>query len=146
MGKHAALKEFSKTNPWFPSLVEGMLDNFLRDPIRIETRLDNLSKKEALTIGKSFALALFDRQVLDAATDLFVNEYGSLIELKKKERFFVPMAVAIGRHKMEQVRPIQPKTNPHTNSQHSNLATPPFTPLSFRLIGGSHLRSALALH
>ena len=100
--KHVALKEFVAKNPWFPYLVEGMLSNWLADPKVIRTKYHNLSKQEALNIGKFFAVALFDRQIADVAVDMFVNEYVSLVELSKKERFFVPMALTIGQRKLEQ--------------------------------------------
>ena len=103
VNKHAGLKECTTTlYPWFPSLVEGMLCDWLADPKVINTKLDNLSSKEALAIGQSFSLALYDRQQADVAVDMFVNEYVSLVELRKKIRFFNQMAVVIGQRKLEQ--------------------------------------------
>ena len=102
VNKHVALKELTAMYPWFPSLVEGMLQNWLVDPVVIRTKLDNLSSKEAYTIGKTFALALFDRQAAGPAVDMFCNEYVSLVELTKKQRFFEAMAVKIGQRKLEQ--------------------------------------------
>jgi hypothetical protein len=101
VNKHLALKEFVGGNPWFPSLVQGMLNNRLRDPTHIKAKLENLSNREALTIGRSFSLALFDRLVADAAADMFINEYGSLVELNERERFFFPMVVKIGQRKLD---------------------------------------------
>ena len=98
---HVALTMFSADNPWFPSLVEGMLSNWLREPIVIKTKLDNLSHKEAFTIGRSFAFTLFDRQTANAAVDMFINEYVSLVELRKRQRFFEAMALTIGQRKLE---------------------------------------------
>ena len=101
VSKHVALKEFAKKNPWFPSLVEGMLSHWLVDPAVIKTKLDNLSNKEALAIGKTFAMAVFGHQISEAAADMFCNEYLSLVELRKRERFFGPMVVTIGQRKIE---------------------------------------------
>lgn len=102
VSSHTGLKEFVLKSPWFPSLLEGMLSNMLRDAVQIDTRLNNLSDYESLTMGRSFALALFDRPTADAAVDVFVNEYPALVALSKKERWFVPMSLAIGQRKLEQ--------------------------------------------
>jgi hypothetical protein len=101
LSNHAALKEFATSNPWFPSLIEGMLSSRLRGPVSIQTRLHNLSNKEALTIGKSFALAVFDRQVAEVATGMFINEYAALVEFSQRERWFIPLATTIGQRKIE---------------------------------------------
>jgi hypothetical protein len=95
------MKDFSALHPWFPFLVEGMLSRRLRDVKDVKTKLENLSNKEALAIGRSFALSVFDRQVADAAVDMFINEYPALVVFAKTERFFVPMATAIAQRKIE---------------------------------------------
>jgi hypothetical protein len=98
---HFALKDFTAIHPWFPFLVEGMLSRRLRDAIDVSTKLENLSRKEALTIGRSFALTVFDRQVADAAVDMFINEYPALVVLAKREKFFVAMVATIAQRKIE---------------------------------------------
>ena len=102
MGKHVGLQEFVNKNPWFPSLVAGMLSNQLRDPKLIRTELDNLSKKEALMIGQSFSVALKARKVAEVGLDVWLHEYAALVQLSRENRFFVPMAVTIGQRKLEQ--------------------------------------------
>jgi hypothetical protein len=99
---HIALKEFSALHPWFPSLVEGMLSRRLRDMRNIRTRLDNLSNREALKIGHSFSVPLRARKSAQVGCDVWINEYPALVLLAKRERFFVPMAHAIGQRKIEQ--------------------------------------------
>ena len=98
---YLGLKDFAMENPWFPSLVEGMLSNWLSDSVIVKTKLDNLSNKEALAIGKSFSMTLYDRQVSDVAVDMFVNEYLPLIELNAGHRFFAPMAIVMGQRKLD---------------------------------------------
>ena len=101
VSKHVALKEFAAKNPWFPSLVEGMLCNWLSDAKIVKTKLDNLSNMDALTIGRSFALTLYDREQAELAADMFVHEYSSLVEFSKRHPFFLPMTVVIGQRKLE---------------------------------------------
>jgi hypothetical protein len=98
---HFALRDFTALHPWFPSLVEGMLSSRLRDIKSIGTKLENLSNKEALTIGRSFALSVFDRQVAEAAVDMFVNEYPALVVFAKRDKFFAAMATAMAQRQIE---------------------------------------------
>ena len=100
--KHVGLGEFVKTNPWFPSLIAGMLNNRLRDPRPIKTKLDNLSNKEAKTIGEFFSTILLDRQVAEAAVDMLVNDYPALATFRKRHCFFLPMAITIGQRKLDE--------------------------------------------
>jgi hypothetical protein len=98
---HVALKEFSELNPWFPSLVVGMLSRRLREMKFVSTKLENLSNKEALTIGHSFSVPLRARKSAQAGSDVWINEYPSLVVLARREKFFVPMAHTIGQRKIE---------------------------------------------
>ena len=99
---HVGLKAFASLNPWFPSLVAGMLDNRLNDRHTITTKLGNLTKREATLIGKSLSMALNDRLVAEAGVDQWLNEYGALVTLSKENIFFVPMSVAISNRKLVQ--------------------------------------------
>jgi hypothetical protein len=101
VNKHVGMKDFSNRHPWFRFLIQGMLSRRLRDPAHSTSKFENLSNREALAIGRSFSLALFDRLTANAAVEMFVNEHSSLIELKKRERFFVPMALTIGQRQLE---------------------------------------------
>ena len=101
VSKQVALKELTAIHHWFPSLLEGMLSNWLRDPEIIITKLNNLSKQEARTIGRSLALALCDRRVAESGVDLWVNDYPALVEFAKRQRWFGPMVLVIGQRKIE---------------------------------------------
>ena len=96
------MKQFTALYPWFPSLIVGMLSNQLHDPKDIRTKLDNLSKKEALAIGRSLSSLLNDRREAVAGVDLWVHEYLALVALSEKSPFFIPMAVTMGQRKIEQ--------------------------------------------
>ena len=101
VNNHAGLKEFVAKYSWFPSLVEAMLSNWLRDPRKVQSKVDNLSKKEATKIGHSLSAILRVRKVPQVGVDVWVREYPALVELAKRERFFVPMAVIIGQRKID---------------------------------------------
>ena len=100
--RHVGLKQFAHSHPWFPSLVAGMLSNWLRDPKIIQTNLATLSSKEALKMGQSFSVALKSRKVAEAGVDVWLNEYAALVQISKENAFFVPMAVTIGQRKLDQ--------------------------------------------
>ena len=102
INQHAGLKEFASQNPWFSSLVSGMLSNWLKEPEIITSTLDNLSNREALSIGKSLSSALEDRVVAESGVDLWIQQYPALVELSKRNKFFVSMATTIGRRNLEQ--------------------------------------------
>ena len=99
---HVGLKKFADNNPWFPALVAGMLSNSLNDPKIINTKLDNLSNKEAMFMGRSLSSALKARKVSEAGVDQWLQQYPALVELSKRNRFFLPMAITIGTRKLIQ--------------------------------------------
>lgn len=96
------LREFIDSNPWFPSLVAGMLSNQLVDPRAINTKLDNLSSKQAFEIGTHFSSAVRDRLIAEAGADMFLNDHPALIAFTKRHSFFLPMTIIIGQRKLEQ--------------------------------------------
>ena len=98
---HAGLKEFTKSNPWFPSLVVGMLSNWIKD-VNVNSKLRNLSNKEAQSIGQSFSSALRARKVAEAGVDQWVHQYPAVVELCKENSFFASMAVTIGKTKLKE--------------------------------------------
>ena len=83
-------------------MVSGMLNNSLSDPKTINTKLDNLSNKEAMFMGRSLSSALRERKVAEAGVDQWMQQYPALIELSKSSKFFLPMAITIGRRKLIQ--------------------------------------------
>ena len=66
------------------------------------SKLDNLSNKEAALIGRSLSAALEDRAVAESGVDMWINDYPSLVELSKRNKFFTPMALTIGQRKLAQ--------------------------------------------
>jgi hypothetical protein len=98
---HVALKEFSALHFWFPSLVAGMLSRKLSDMTFISTKLENLSNREAMQIGRSFSVPLRARKSAQAGCDVWINEYPALVFLAKSERFFVAFAQTVGQRKIE---------------------------------------------
>jgi hypothetical protein len=99
---HVALKVFVAANPWFSSLVQGMLSSQLRSFPMNRTKLDNLSRIEALKIGHSFSGQLRARKTAVVGTDVWINDCAALVELARRVRWFIPMAVTIGQRKIEQ--------------------------------------------
>lgn len=99
---HVGMKEFVLHNVWFPSLVEGMLNNALANVKGLNTRLDLLSNREASKIGGAFSLALLDRLQAQSGTDLWINDFRALTELHVRHSFFAPMAAVIGQWKLNQ--------------------------------------------
>ena len=97
--KHVGLKEYALSNPWFPFLVAGMLNNWIADTY-VTSKLDDLSNREALAIGRSFAAALEDRMVAEAGVDLWIHQFPALVELSKSNKFFLSMATTIGKRKI----------------------------------------------
>ncbi len=79
-----------------------MLSNKLFDTVEIETKLDNLSNAEALTIGKSLSFTLMDRLVAAGGIDLWVHQYPALADFQKRHRFFLPLALTIGQRKLDE--------------------------------------------
>ena len=66
---HVSLKEFASENPWFPSLVIGMLSNRINDAKTVQTKLCTLSSLQAFHIGKSLSKCLKARKTADAGVD-----------------------------------------------------------------------------
>ena len=100
--RHAGLREFTALHPWFPSLLIGMLSNWISEAPKIQTKLNNLTNKEALLIGRALSAALEDRSVAESGVDMWINQYPALFELSNSNRFFVSMAVTIGKRKLVQ--------------------------------------------
>ena len=79
-----------------------MLNNWLVEPKHINTKLCNLSSKDAMSIGKSFAWTLNDRRSAEAGAYLWIHDFPALVELGEKEKFFGPMVVTMGKRKLVQ--------------------------------------------
>ena len=100
--RQRSLRDFIDLHPWFPSLIMGMLNNRISDPQVIDTKLVNLSKVEAMVVGKSLSTALKARKTAEAGVEQWRVQYPSMVELCETEVFFKPMALAIGKQKLIQ--------------------------------------------
>ena len=101
--RYSALSEYSGLNPWFPSLVRGLLSNwinYLKEEKVVTSKLDNLSNSEAFAIGKSFAKALDMSTSATTGCDFWQKQYPAMVELCARDKFVLPMVVAIGQRKM----------------------------------------------
>ena len=96
----ASLKEFSHLYRWFPSLIFGMLDNWLYDPKVIQTKFENLSSVEARYIGRSLSKALKARKTAEAGVDQWLLNYPALVECCGRHPFFLPLCVSLAQQKL----------------------------------------------
>ena len=100
---YASLREYASLNPWFPSLITGMMSNwinYLKKERDITSKLDNLTNSEALEIGEALAKALDAGVTAEAGVDHWILQYPSMKELCKREKFFLPFVVTIGKRKL----------------------------------------------
>ena len=87
--------------PWCIDLMEGILNNhLLMVPPVVKSKMLNLSKMEANTIGRKLAKALKGKRTAEAGVDQWMLAHQAMIEMNKKYKFFIPMIIVIGRQKV----------------------------------------------
>ena len=99
--ENKALRELCELHPWFPSLMEGMLNNHITiGAPSVNSKMLNLSKKEANTIGRRTAKILREKAITEAAVDQWMIQHPAMMEMNEKYDFFIPMCIVIGRQKV----------------------------------------------
>ena len=102
VASHIGLSELVKVLDWFPSLLLGMLNNWMHDTTAVKTRLNNLTQKEAFAIGKSLSISLRQRKQAESGVAQWMSQYPAIMELSESYPWFLPLARTIGKRKLEQ--------------------------------------------
>ena len=99
--EHKSLVELSELYPWFPSLMEGILNNYIMMAApSVNSKMINLSNIEARIIGRKIAKTLREKAIVEAAVDQWKIQNPALLEMDDKYPFFIPMCIVIGRQKV----------------------------------------------
>jgi len=85
------LGEVGEKYDWFDAMLAKLIESKLRPARDVNTRLFNLSRREAQTIGAGLALALATNLTSEAGVDEWIVRYPALKELDKREVWFRPM-------------------------------------------------------
>ena len=99
--ENKCLRELTVIHPWFPSLMKGMLNNHIQVVApAVNSRVLNLSHKEAYTIGSKLSKVLRAKTTTALAVDNWRLQHVALQEMDKKYPFFIPMCIVIGQQKV----------------------------------------------
>ena len=100
INEHAGMRQLCDLYAWLPELLQGMLSMWLKAPVAVASKLDNVTELEASFIGSSLATSLKSRKVADNGVDEWTSNYVSIEELCKRHPFFWHLAVGIGAKKL----------------------------------------------
>ena len=100
--ENKCLGELTVIYPWFPSLMKGILNNHIQVVApSVNTKMLNLSHKEAYTIGSKLSKVLRAKTTAELAIDNWRLQHVALQEMDKKYPFFIPMCIVIGQQKVK---------------------------------------------
>ena len=101
VGQNKGLRKMSELHTFFSSLMEGILNNHLMmsEPA-VNSKIINLSSKEANTIGRKLSKILKSKPTPETAIDQWRLQNPAILELDKRYAFFIPMCITIGTQKV----------------------------------------------
>jgi hypothetical protein len=84
-------RQFKGRHPWFGRFLKAIIRNSIKSKASVSTKLEHLSKKEAIKIGASLPITILSNVNAESGVEEWISLYPALLELDDSMPWFRPM-------------------------------------------------------